>query len=494
MHLFYLVERYSYLQTVGNEEVVLFRFVTSYYNCNVLIHKNSYFSIRICFTRGMAYIKDRDAKSKESLQDEIRYLRSKVEDLSSLIDLSIIINSTNDLDSLVALVMEKAQRVMKAEASSVMLINDDKTTLECAVALGEVGDQIKQTMQLKMGEGIAGWVAANRKPIIVPDVSKDPRFSNRLDKATGFQTHSILAAPLIVKDKTIGVAEVINRLDGKAFNQDDLNLFSTFCYQVALAIENARMYHLELERQKIRQQLESARIIQQSFMPEAFPTSPNHRFEIAATSNAAVSVGGDFFDFIEFDENCIGVTVGDVSGKGIPAALFMARLVSDFRLYTRINQEPSQVMNSLNRILHERSRRGMFVTFLYGVLDATCGLFKYANAGHIPFIHISGADNKAVLLRDGGGLPLGIKQDFIFQQSTIQLRTGDYIVMITDGIVEAKDRKGQAYSLDRVMQFLSNPPASPKNLVDDILTHIQVFSKGMPQHDDVTIVALRWIK
>lgn len=423
-------------------------------------------------------------------QKELHYLRSKVQDLSSLIEISIIINSTLDQDKLIRLVMEKAQSVMKAEASSVMLISKDGTYLECEVALGEVGDKVKK-LQLKMGEGIAGWVAKHGKPQIIPDVLNDERFSSRVDNSTGFQTRSILAAPLIVKDKTIGVAEVINPIDGHAFGGEDLELFSTFCRQVAIAIENTRMHHLELERQRLQQELESAKFIQQSFMPQTFPSSPDQGFSISAKSLAAASIGGDFFDYIEFDKNTIGIAVGDVTGKGVPAALYMARLVSDFRFFTQRNQEPTQVLGELNKVLVERSRRGMFVTFQYGILDASIGKFTYTNAGHIPFIRVRKNGNTA-LLQGAKSIPLGILSDFQIQASTIQLSHGDYIVLITDGIIEAKKKTGKAYSLNRTMKVLSQRKDTCEAVVESLIQDVQSFSRGMEQHDDLTILALKW--
>ncbi|MFQ5629730.1 MAG: GAF domain-containing protein, partial [bacterium] len=239
--------------------------------------------------------------------DELSQLRSRVGTLSSLIEVSIIINSTLDLDEVINLVMEKAQAVMKAEASAVMLLNEESGILECQVALGEVGQQVQETIKLKIGEGVAGWVAQTGKPVIVPDAQKDPRCANRVDKQTGFVTRSILAVPLVVKEKIIGVAEVINRLDGKAFTDDDLDLFSTFGRQVALAIENARMHRFMLEQQKFEQQLEAARIIQESFLPQKAPTDSRNRFRVAGKSIAASSIGGDFFDYIEFDDNTLGL-------------------------------------------------------------------------------------------------------------------------------------------------------------------------------------------
>ncbi|NIV73236.1 MAG: SpoIIE family protein phosphatase, partial [Calditrichae bacterium] len=225
-----------------------------------------------------------------------------------------------------------------------------------------------------------------------------------------------LAAPLMAKDKLIGVAEVINRKDGEAFDEEDLKLFSAFCRLVAMAIENARIHQLELDKQRIEQQLEAAKFIQQSFMPETFPTSPQGVFEVSAKSMAAASVGGDFFDFVEFDQRTLGVSIGDVSGKGIPAALFMARLVSDFRLFAQIRKQPAPLLEALNKALCDRSRRGMFVTAQYGILDASTGKFVFANAGHLPIIRIHSKTSEIELLNQDGGIPLGISTDIHLNQ------------------------------------------------------------------------------
>lgn len=432
----------------------------------------------------------RDATDSRRAQEELAHLRAKVADLSSLIEISIIINSALELDELVALVMEKAQSVMKAEASSVMLLNDDTGMLECEVALGEVGQEVKR-IQLELGEGIAGWVAKHGEAEIIPDVSVDPRFSSKSDDSTGFITQSILAAPLIVKDKVIGVAEVINRADGHAFVEEDLALFSTFCRQVAMTIENARMHKSEVERQRLQKELESARFIQQSFMPQAFP-SAGQEFSVFAKSLPAASVGGDFFDFVNFDSGAIGIAVGDVTGKGVPAALYMARLVSDLRTFTQKHSEPANVLTQLNSLLVERSRRGMFVTFQYGILDRETGIFTFANAGHLPFIRINAADNSIEQLTGGKSIPLGIAPDLAFKSDSVRLNRGDCIVCITDGIVEAKNKDGKAYSLERTIDVLTRSTGGAEQLVEELLADVQSFSLDMAQHDDLTILALKW--
>lgn len=207
--------------------------------------------------------------------EPLRALQSRVDRLSSLIEVSALISSTLDLEALLALVMWKAQSVVGAEASCILLLNEETGKLEFEVALGEAEGTIhrlKHKICLDIGQGIAGSVAQTREPLLVRDVTKDPHFFAGVDAQTGFQTRSLIAAPLIVREKLIGVAEAMNAVDGREFTPEDLELFVTFCRQVAIAIENAKLHHALLERQRQEQQLAFASIVQQSFLPHAFPT------------------------------------------------------------------------------------------------------------------------------------------------------------------------------------------------------------------------------
>lgn len=431
--------------------------------------------------------------SKMKTIDKITKLKSKVAQLETLIEVTSIISSTLDLDALLKLVLDKAQSVMNAEASSILLINEKTGMLECEVALGEVGAQVKEKIKLEVGQGIGGWVAQTGEPLIVPDVSADSRFYANTDKTTGFKTRSILAVPLKVKEKVIGVAEVLNPVDGRAFNNDDLDLFITFSRQVALALENAKMHRYLLEKQKLEQQLEAAEIIQQSFMPQRFPENKDGKFSLWAKNLSAKSIGGDFFDFINFGDQRLGVIIGDVSGKGIPAALYMARLVSDFRFYAISETEPAICLKTINRSLVSRSRRGMFVTVQYLQIFFDTGQVQLVNGGHLPLIWYRARQKELQLISNSNGIPLGILKSAEFATEKIHLDHGDYLIMITDGVLEAKNKSGQQYSMQGLLKNLKSVCwENPQQIVDYIQTRILKFSVDMPQHDDLTIVALRW--
>lgn len=432
-------------------------------------------------------------------ENEIQQLRRKAEDLSTLIEISTIINSVLDLDEVIRLVLEKTQEVMKAEASSVFLLNSRTNRLELQSALGEKDDSIvdttnelKEKISVEIGQGIAGWVAKYQQPLNVPDAPNDPRFFQKGDKLTGFRTRSILAAPLKVRDKLIGVAEVINRKDFSPFDEADVSLFATFCSSVAMAIENARLYKESLEKERFQQQLKSAQTIQQSFLPKSKLLCPKHRFEIFAAYQPAKTIGGDFYDFLILDNNHVGIAFGDVSGKGIPAALYMARLLSDFHLYANVSTSINQAVERLNNALVERSQQGMFVTFVGSILNANTGEFVFVNAGHLPLLHIRNKGKQVEQIAKASNIPLGIRKATQYRKFSFQLEHGDYIIFFTDGVIEARDSHKREMSLARFIRSLQKEWHSPEQLITQIQREIDKFTKSAEQHDDITLVALKW--
>ena len=430
--------------------------------------------------------------SQKKLENELERYKVRVNDLSSLIEVSSIINSTFDLDVLINLVMEKAQTVMHAEASSVLLINEKSEKLECEVALGQVGDQVRKTIQLEKGQGVAGWVWEQQKPLIVKDVTTDTRFYNKIDEKSGFQTKSILAVPLAVNRRIIGVAEVINRTDGKNFSQDDLDLFITFCSQVSLAIDNARMHKMAIEQERWHQQLENAKVIQQSFMPDDLPGDSLGRFNLAAKNLPAISVGGDFFDALLLDDNKLALLIGDVSGKGVPAALYMARLMSDFRFLVSNSIEPEEVVSTLNKILVDRSRNGMFVTLQYAVIDLNNGELSLCNGGHLPIIHHSDCNEMHDFVYVEEGAPLGISKYINFETVRIKLNAGDFVFFYTDGVIEAKNKNNSQFSLNRLLSVSNRNWKHAKQMLDSIFKEVTRFANNVPQHDDMTFLVFHW--
>ena len=205
---------------------------------------------------------------------EIARLKGRLGQLASLMEVSVLIGSSLELTQVLNQVMEKAKAVMNAEVASILLWNECTNKLEFEVAVGESNlpvEILRTKIELDLGQGIAGAVAVSRVPELIPDAWEDPRFYRDADKATGFRTRTMLAAPLVVRDRLIGVAEVINRQGGGSFTAEELDLFATYCRQAAVAVQNARLHTVLLERQRAQQELEFAAMVQQSFLPEHCP-------------------------------------------------------------------------------------------------------------------------------------------------------------------------------------------------------------------------------
>ncbi len=418
-------------------------------------------------------------------RDEIARLNRKIARLSTLIEVNGLISSSLDLDTILENVMSISKKVMNADASSLMRVDEKTNELIYQVAQSAVGEKLKHEFRLKMGQGIAGMVAETGEPLLLEDAYTHPKFHRAHDDATGYRTKSMITVPLKIGGRVTGVAQVINRLDGKPFDRDDLELFIALAGMVAIALENARMHQQILEKQRLVKDMEFARTVQESFLPQKGPEVRNYGFSSHYTP--ALEVGGDFYDFIPLDRDRTGIVIGDVSGKGVPAALFMAKLGSDMRTLAFTETSPAAALMKLNDLLAGRSRRGMFATLLYVELDAASGRLTLCNAGHLPPI-VRKADGSLVRLAAASGAPLGMLPGMKFSQETAVIGPGDTVVLYTDGIVEAMNAREELYGYERFEALLRKGSGDPEALKGAILSDVDRFTGLSPQHDDMTLV------
>ncbi len=410
-------------------------------------------------------------------------LEKKVKALRILTEVSSIISSTLDIQELMSLVMEKAKEILNADACSILIYNKKTDKLEFEVAIcGEesTSELLKEKITLDMGQGIAGWVAQNQQILIIKDVKKDKRFFRDVDKMTGFETKSLIAAPLIGRRGLIGVAEIINPHK----KNYDLEILSILTKHFATAIENA-LYHAEsLEKERIKQELEIAAILQKSFLPEN-PVFEKERIRVSAINIPARHVGGDLYDFIEPVNGKAGIFIGDVSGKGVSAALYMAKIISDFRYIAHGIISPSEVMHKLNKVLFG-APRGMFLTAIYSIFDVQNGESVISIAGHPPCIMIN--KDKVSIMEMPAGPPLGIMETD-FQHNKFSLKSGDRLIMLTDGVFEAKNVSGERIGFNNILEFIRENRYI-ENLIEKIIDFINEYSKNTEMADDITIVEL----
>ncbi len=245
----------------------------------------------------------------------------------------------------------------------------------------------------------------------------------------------------------------------------------------------------------IQHDLETARSIQLGILPKTFPAFPGRdEFDIYAAMEAAKEVGGDLYDFFMIDHNHLGIVIGDVSGKGVPAAIFMAVSRTLIRATALKGQSPASCFNYVNSLLCVESVNSMFVTAFYGILDLTTGELVYANAGH-NFPYVTNSAGEVRPIEGSGGIPLGLMDFKPYEMHTTTINPGDMILLYTDGVTEAMNKEEELYSEERLEKFLSANSAAPlKDLTGNLFAEIHSYANGMEQSDDITTLAVRYIK
>ena len=426
--------------------------------------------------------------SQATLQGELDRCRERIRSLKDCFKVSALINSTLELDEVLEHIMTASRAVLSADACSLMLVDEQTDELVFEVAQGPVADQLKGRFRLKKGEGIAGHVFLTGKSVLIEDAYADPRFHVDFDRRTGYRTRSILCVPLKAKEKIIGVSQIINKLDGTPFNAEDEETLSLLCAHAGVAVETARMHRALLRRQQVECDLAFANVIQLSFLPQEVPSIPGFRF--CAQYRAALEVGGDFYDFIPLEGDRLGILIGDVSGKGVASALYMAKLTSDIRLLAIREWAPAGLVAHVNGYLCEQSRQGMFATLLYMVLDPCERSIAYANAGHLPPVLWNAAQGRYRIVCGCGGPPVGILAGAGYDSARIQLEEGDSILLFTDGLLEAKNAAGDRLGWDRLEEAVRRCGAGADALYDGLERAVQDFVKDCPPADDTTMVVV----
>jgi sigma-B regulation protein RsbU (phosphoserine phosphatase) len=285
----------------------------------------------------------------------------------------------------------------------------------------------------------------------------------------------------------------VGRRDGHSpFTAGDLKLARVMASQAAVAIENALLHRRRLEEQqtmiRIQEEIRLARAIQVNLLPKESPVVAE--YEVAGYTLPARSVGGDYYDFIPVDDHRLALCVGDVSGKGMPAAMLMAHLQAAIRGQTLMMASPSECLARSNRLLFASTDYDRFASCFYGILDTREHCLRFANAGHDRPIHVSG-DGELMAL-DSGGIVLGVLEDVGYQEQTVAIAGGDMMVLYSDGIIDATDEMGGEFGLERLQRIIdTNRGAAPRKLIECILAGVNAHAGNAPQTDDMTLVVLR---
>jgi sigma-B regulation protein RsbU (phosphoserine phosphatase) len=402
----------------------------------------------------------------------------QVEDLLKLQKAAQKISSILDLDRLIDKVVNDVARSFGCVEADVYLHDEERRELVLACAHGCAGcDVCGKGHSLKIGkEGMVGYVAGTGQMRYAPDVRKDPYYIGCEEC-----TLSEVAIPLHVDGKLIGVFTASHpELD--AFPAAQLRLLQALCSHVAVAVHNARRFQQEQrERQEMSREAHEARKIQQALLPRSSPYIPG--FAISGLSIPAGAVGGDWYDFIPFDDGRWGLVLADVSGKGTAAALLMSATRGMLRSLAT-SCCPSDVLNKLNQLLVNDFPSGRFVTMLYAILDPITRTLTFSSAGHLRPLLIE--NSHAHFLDTERGMPLGIGSGD-YSEAEVHLPQGSRLLFYSDGITEATNPEDDEYGAERLEKHFQRIDASAESILEDVRS----FANGAGLHDDATVILLK---
>ena len=391
------------------------------------------------------------------------------------------LTSILNVDELLKRIAELLSRLIDYQMFSILLVDAAGEKLQHRFSL-----RFQENIQLKhdvpLGDGLVGYAARHRQAVLVPDVAKDPRYI-----LLNPETRSELAVPLIYKDKVIGVLDLEHTKRG-FFTEDHKRTVTTLAAQVAIAIENARLYE-EIARQekRLERDLALARELQFRLLPQSLPKLAN--LEVAAKFAPARAIGGDLYDFVNYSLDQMGMVIGDVSGKGAPAAIYAALVSGILRSHAPIEPGPAEMLRAVNFSLGERRIEGQFVSLIYAVWDDRNLSVKIANSG-LPrplYCH----DGKIEVI-EATGLPLGLFDDAEYDEFTFKAKPGDMFVFFSDGILDARNKAGDMFGRHRTEAIIAGcADISADCVVKSLFKAVTEHAAGEEAFDDETVVAIK---
>ena len=401
--------------------------------------------------------------------------------LQLLNEISRELSSVLVLNQLLRKVGTLVKRLVDYHRFAILLADDQAQTFNAVISLKQ-DERMPERWSVNFGQGIVGVAARLRKPVVVPDVSKDPRYI-----PVNADARSEMVVPLIYRDRVIGVID-LESPQLNYFNEDHVRIFSTLGPQVAIAIENARLYErVSRSEARLERDLQRAQEIQMHLMPGTSPAIPG--LEVALQFHPARELGGDLYDFLTYAKDRHVIVVGDVSGKGAPAALYGAMVSGTLRSLAPQKLLPPDMLKKLNLLLLERKIEGHFITLTYAMWEPRSKTMHLANAG-MPL---------PILVRKGQcrpiraeGVPLGLLEHMEYQSIPVNLESGDVLALFSDGIIEANNLKQEEFGTRRLENVLRQNAQRPlPEIIDKLFVELRQFEGGRLPRDDQTLVLLR---
>ena len=415
-------------------------------------------------------------------------LTSRIKELLALYDISQSISFAEPDESIFNRIIASLAESLEVEKASILFYDD---SIQKFILSGSVGlpEHICEKAEIDMGNSIAGFVKKTGDTLIVSDIKKDIKFP--FEKRERFyKTDSFISTPIRLKNEIIGVLNLADKKDGQDFTSFDHKVLSTIGTNIA-GIYQELTYQKKIKRQKrLSQEIDIAAEIQRKILPNIPPEIAGYK--ICAFNKPAKEVGGDFYDFFQFDDNKYAILVADVSGKGIPAALFMGAARNIIRAETRVNNQPGRLLTTANRYVYQDSEHGMFVTLFYMLIDPHNNLIYFGNAGHndqILIKHKSGQIKKL----NARGKALGVNSDSKYEEKVEIVEPGDLIVLFTDGVLEYLGKSDIDKGEERLIKMcVENIDHNPSDFIDHYRTKLEKIDVDDDFLDDFTILFIKF--
>ena len=377
-----------------------------------------------------------------------------------------------------SLVLTEARRVIRADAAAVLLpVTGDEGDLRIQASFGDSSDV---EALYEVSRDVIGQARRIGQPAIVTDLPAHPT-----------PMGAILCAPLKTSEQVLGVILIGRRVGEPVFTAGDEKLLMALAGQAAIAIEKARLHLEEIKRQRLEEELAVGRQIQLSLLPEACPVVSG--WEFAAVYQPARLIGGDLYDFFELpgEPHRLGLLIADVTGKGVPAALFMAFSRTVIRMESMTGRNPSVVLSRANRFIIKDTRSGLLLSAFYATLDIRSGRLVCANAGHNSPLWLRATTGESHEL-PARGIVLGAFNDIALEECQIDVAPGDLLVFYTDGVTEARDANGQMFDEDRLQATVAaNPDTTAEQVLQAIVGAVKDFTGDTPPSDDLTLFVVK---
>jgi len=417
----------------------------------------------------------------DELEARLAASRAQLRDIATM---GAVITRIHDIDAVLSVVMDMAVRLVAGEVGIIM--TEHEGSLRGQAAWG-VTEEFVRLLQYEEGMDLATYCFHRKEPVVLSGL--------HLKSDEGIRINSVIALPLLTRDKCLGVIIIINKADGGDYTEEDREALEMLLSFVTVAIENSNLLLEQLARQKIEQEMVIARQVQETILPGGDSELPD--VDIGAIYFPAREVGGDFYDIIKIDDHSFLVVLGDVSNKGVPAALIMSACSGIIKslMATDPTLDVAALAGRLNTLMAEQiiRDREMFVTLFFARFDLEHSEITYCNAGHIPGLFWDDQANRIVELPEGGPI-IGQFPGITFKQGKRAIRSGDRLFLFTDGLTEATDSEGRLFGRERVEQvFSAEIELAPKEFCGKVKEWVDRFSEGAPEdmQDDFTILQVR---